>query len=84
MRYYLVTLKMEFCHLHNSETYYNRKGEALDARELEIFDKSFENGKIWKLRIEAIPIAFFAKHKLFFICNLMLKLKDILHITIVS
>lgn len=81
VRQYLMILKSEFCNSNNKGMYFDRKKEALLVREMSIFSISFSNGSVWKLRISAIPVALCAKYKLFFLCNIMLKLKETLHIT---
>ncbi|MBD5396186.1 MAG: glycosyltransferase family 2 protein [Lachnospiraceae bacterium] len=81
IRYYLVSLKMEFCNLNNQKCYRVRRKEALDVRKMDLVNQCFHYGSIWKIRIEAIPLALFAKYKMFFICDMMLKLKEFFHIT---
>lgn len=80
IRQYLYALKLDICNLKNAKSYKQRKSEAMELRNQELIDMCFTYGKIYKLRLAAIPLAFFAKKSWFGVCDLMLKLKQYMNI----
>lgn len=82
VRLYLRAMQFDWCFIGNNDSYFVRKKEAMQWRKRECVDKAFKNFKISQIRWEAIPIAFCAKMKWFLLCDLMLKLKEKLSITL--
>lgn len=82
IRQYLYSLKIEFCHINNKKGYIERKKQALKLRNSENIERYFMQGNIFALKKEAALLAFFAKHRLFFVCDVMLKIKELMNIRV--
>lgn len=80
IRMYLYMLKNDFCHINNPKNYMERRKKALKVRR--DMEKCFREGDIYKLRKEAIVLAFFAKYENFALCNFLLKVKEIFKIRV--
>lgn len=80
VRQYLYALKIEWCNPNNPNNYFSRKADALKWRNMPFVQEAFTHIKLSQIRWEAIPIAFCAKRKCFFLCNMLLKIKAILPI----
>lgn len=76
IRNYLYMLKNEFCCKNNEKSYIERKKMALKLRDDKLIDVCFSEGSIFHLRKEAVLLAFFAKHRIFRVCDFMLKVKE--------
>ena len=82
IRLYLHSLKTEFCNAANKGAYYERRKKALKLRRSKEVKQYFDDGNIFKLKKELILFAFFAKYNVFFVCDCLLKLKEIMRIRV--
>lgn len=80
IKQYLYALQLDFCNMRNQKRYCVRKEEAISMRRNETIQKCFEKGSVFKLRKAACVLAIPAKYELFYLCNLMLKVKEMLKI----
>lgn len=80
VRYYLNALKIDWCHSKNTDSYFDRKREALMWRNKPFVREAFRNFRLSQIRRAAIPIALCAKMKWFVLCDLLLKTKEKLNI----
>lgn len=82
VRYYLYALKLDWCNPNNPDSYFVRKKEALKWRNTPVMQDAFHYFKFSQIRWEAVLVAFCAKMKWFFACDMLLGIKEKLHIKI--
>lgn len=80
IKQYLYALQLDFCNRRNQKKYYVRRKEAISMRRNEVIRMCFEKGNILRLRKMACVLAIPAKYELFYLCNFMLKFKEIFRI----
>lgn len=76
VRYYLRAMKLDWCNSENPESYCVRRKEAIKWRNMSFLREAFRYFKLSRVRWEMVPLAFCAKIKWFFMCNLLLKFKE--------